>query len=255
MSILQKSCHARLEQTVDKELVLETEKERPIDATGIDGMTTSQLRDQFIGAFVVIGVVIVVGARVHQFVYRPELTEAQTLRAYGHWFALGVGIACGAIAAPVHRFVLRFWGLGLFRTIYSLVIDVADAVVYTTGVARMKPKPKETNMARKITCYVYDKESIKYVTEYLVTLGTMEGYTKPTVADMDDLQERLESKCHKTELALRRMANSSPCDISVDVVDRGPVEREEMREDLQEQADQYDADSVRHLRRYLRHLR
>ena len=99
---------------------------------------------------------------------------------------------------------------------------------------------------REITCYVHD--DLRYVTEYLVTIGTKAGYSKPTVRDMDTLVEKLESKLHKSEKSLRRAANSSPFDLDLDIDERGHVRRTEISETLQEQADQYDADSVRHLR-------
>ena len=98
---------------------------------------------------------------------------------------------------------------------------------------------------RKITCYIYDSTDSRYVTEYLVTIGTKEGYSKPTVGDVDELVEELESKLHKSEMSLRRMANNIPFDLDITIDDRGS---EHCPEHLQDQHDEYCADSVRHLR-------
>lgn len=101
-------------------------------------------------------------------------------------------------------------------------------------------------MAREITCYVYDSDSLDHVLIYTVKIKTKAGYTKPTVGEIDEIQIQLEQKLHKTVTALERLAQSSPFDLDIVVVEEPiTMDRTELPAAMQEQADQYDADIVR----------
>ena len=95
-------------------------------------------------------------------------------------------------------------------------------------------------MTRKLTCHVYTGDA-NYVMQYDVMLAPMDGFTKPTVDEMDEMEEELYSKLWKTVRALRKAAHGSPFDLAVTVNEYMDVE---CPSHLQEQREQYDAERV-----------
>lgn len=106
-------------------------------------------------------------------------------------------------------------------------------------------------MAREFSCYVFGSDpSAKFVDEYIVRLTPKAGYTPPTIGDMDSAQTGLDGKLHKSLRALERLAHGTAFDLDVDIVECPlGVPRDELAAELQEQADEIEAASVRGLRR------